>query len=50
MCLLWFPPCSQKDLENLKAEVQRRQMLQEATKSEEPEPSDDTPTDMPVDD
>ncbi|XP_063061104.1 clustered mitochondria protein homolog isoform X2 [Engraulis encrasicolus] len=45
-----FIPLSQKDLENLKAEVQRRQMLQEATKSEEPEPSDDTPTDMPVDD
>ncbi|MGH0153050.1 UNVERIFIED_CONTAM: hypothetical protein FKN15_023976 [Acipenser sinensis] len=30
-----FIPLSQKDLENLKAEVQRRQQLQEAMKSEE---------------
>lgn len=32
--LLFFP--SPKDLENLKAEVQRRQQLQELGKSEEP--------------
>uniref|UniRef100_A0A3B3YP75 Clustered mitochondria protein homolog n=1 Tax=Poecilia mexicana TaxID=48701 RepID=A0A3B3YP75_9TELE len=31
-----FIPLSQKDLENLKAEVQRRQQLQELGKSEEP--------------
>ncbi|XP_031429057.1 clustered mitochondria protein homolog isoform X2 [Clupea harengus] len=47
-----FIPLSQKDLENLKAEVQRRQMLQEAGKSEEP--SEDTPMELddklPVDD
>ncbi|XP_041919207.1 clustered mitochondria protein homolog isoform X1 [Alosa sapidissima] len=46
-----FIPLSQKDLENLKAEVQRRQMLQEASKSEEP--SEETPMepeDLPVDD
>jgi len=30
-----FIPLSQKDLENLKAEVQRRQQLQESGKSEE---------------
>lgn len=30
------PPCSQKDLENLKAEVQRRQQQQELGKIEEP--------------
>lgn len=31
-----FFPCSQKDLENLKAEVQRRQQQQELGKMEEP--------------
>ncbi|XP_077397437.1 clustered mitochondria protein homolog isoform X1 [Festucalex cinctus] len=31
-----FIPLSQKDLENLKAEVQRRQQLQESEKSEQP--------------
>lgn len=30
------PSCSQKDLENLKAEVQRRQQQQELGKIEEP--------------
>lgn len=34
--LLSFPPVSQKDLENLKAEVQRRQQQQELGKVEEP--------------
>lgn len=34
--ILYFPPCSQKDLENLKAEVQRRQQQQELGKIEEP--------------
>ncbi|XP_066552152.1 clustered mitochondria protein homolog isoform X2 [Amia ocellicauda] len=32
-----FIPLSQKDLENLKAEVQRRQQLQESGKSDEPQ-------------
>ena len=37
----WFSPLSQKDLENLKAEVQRRQQLQESIKSgEHLEPED----------
>lgn len=31
----WYFPFSQKDLENLKAEVQRRQQLQELGKIEE---------------
>ncbi|XP_028274943.1 clustered mitochondria protein homolog isoform X3 [Parambassis ranga] len=39
-----FIPLSQKDLENLKAEVQRRQQLQELGKSEEP--TEDTPLEL----
>ncbi|XP_069545895.1 clustered mitochondria protein homolog isoform X2 [Brachyistius frenatus] len=39
-----FIPLSQKDLENLKAEVQRRQQLQELGKSEEP--LEDTPLEL----
>uniref|UniRef100_A0A7N5ZS02 Clustered mitochondria protein homolog n=1 Tax=Anabas testudineus TaxID=64144 RepID=A0A7N5ZS02_ANATE len=39
-----FIPLSQKDLENLKAEVQRRQQLQELGKSEEP--SEDSPLEL----
>ena len=35
---------SQKDLENLKAEVQRRQQLQELGKSEEP--AEDSPLEL----
>ncbi|XP_070826339.1 clustered mitochondria protein homolog isoform X2 [Chaetodon trifascialis] len=39
-----FIPLSQKDLENLKAEVQRRQQLQELGKSEEP--TEDSPLEL----
>uniref|UniRef100_A0A665W0Q0 Clustered mitochondria protein homolog n=1 Tax=Echeneis naucrates TaxID=173247 RepID=A0A665W0Q0_ECHNA len=39
-----FIPLSQKDLENLKAEVQRRQQLQELGKNEEP--SEDSPLEL----
>ncbi|CAG6003825.1 unnamed protein product [Menidia menidia] len=39
-----FIPLSQKDLENLKAEVQRRQQLQELGKSNEP--TEDTPLEL----
>uniref|UniRef100_A0A672ZEN9 Clustered mitochondria protein homolog n=2 Tax=Sphaeramia orbicularis TaxID=375764 RepID=A0A672ZEN9_9TELE len=39
-----FIPLSQKDLENLKAEVQRRQQLQELGKNEEP--TEDTPLEL----
>ncbi|XP_035857108.1 clustered mitochondria protein homolog isoform X2 [Sander lucioperca] len=39
-----FIPLSQKDLENLKAEVQRRQQLQELGKSEEP--TEDRPLEL----
>ncbi|XP_062274477.1 clustered mitochondria protein homolog isoform X3 [Scomber scombrus] len=39
-----FIPLSQKDLENLKAEVQRRQQLQEFGKIEDP--SDDSPLEL----
>lgn len=39
-----FIPLSQKDLENLKAEVQRRQQLQELGKSEEP--AEDRPLEL----
>ncbi|XP_053729327.1 clustered mitochondria protein homolog [Synchiropus splendidus] len=39
-----FIPLSQKDLENLKAEVQRRQQLQEHGKSDEP--SDNSPLEL----
>ncbi|XP_040902110.1 clustered mitochondria protein homolog isoform X2 [Toxotes jaculatrix] len=39
-----FIPLSQKDLENLKAEVQRRQQLQELGKSEEP--AEDSPLEL----
>uniref|UniRef100_A0A3Q2UP38 Clustered mitochondria protein homolog n=2 Tax=Fundulus heteroclitus TaxID=8078 RepID=A0A3Q2UP38_FUNHE len=39
-----FIPLSQKDLENLKAEVQRRQQLQEAGRSEEP--AEDSPLEL----
>lgn len=40
----WYYPFSQKDLENLKAEVQRRQQLQELGKIEEP--IEDTPLEL----
>ncbi|XP_054650976.1 clustered mitochondria protein homolog isoform X2 [Dunckerocampus dactyliophorus] len=39
-----FIPLSQKDLENLKAEVQRRQQLQEPEKSEQP--TEDSPLEL----
>uniref|UniRef100_A0A4W6DKT6 Clustered mitochondria protein homolog n=1 Tax=Lates calcarifer TaxID=8187 RepID=A0A4W6DKT6_LATCA len=39
-----FIPLSQKDLENLKAEVQRRQQLQELGKNEEP--TEDSPLEL----
>ncbi|GAA6225019.1 clustered mitochondria protein homolog [Lates japonicus] len=39
-----FIPLSQKDLENLKAEVQRRQQLQELGKNEEP--AEDSPLEL----
>ncbi|XP_035535490.1 clustered mitochondria protein homolog isoform X2 [Morone saxatilis] len=39
-----FIPLSQKDLENLKAEVHRRQLLQELGKSEEP--TEDSPLEL----
>ncbi|KAM3615340.1 uncharacterized protein V6R79_000642 [Siganus canaliculatus] len=39
-----FIPLSQKDLDNLKAEVQRRQQLQELEKSEEP--TEDSPLEL----
>ncbi|KAK2847177.1 hypothetical protein Q5P01_010176 [Channa striata] len=39
-----FIPLSQKDLENLKAEVQRRQQLQELGKAEEP--TEDSPLEL----
>ncbi|KAG7221047.1 hypothetical protein INR49_017715 [Caranx melampygus] len=39
-----FIPLSQKDLENLKAEVQRRQLLQELGKGEEP--TEDSPLEL----
>lgn len=40
----FYFPCSQKDLENLKAEVQRRQQLQELGKIEEP--TEDSPLEL----
>ena len=44
--------CSQKDLENLKAEVQRRQQLQDSGKAEEQQEDSQLALDdkLPVDD